>query len=251
MPATLDAALASAAQLGPFFTLVPFEARDSDQTWWPLDALPAEVLTRQLAATGGFLGIADTIVGVNPHARLDPASRRRGRPLLPAARHRRTARLRARADGGTRRPQLPAGGSAPAQPQRDSPTARPACAASRACRPARRLGAGRSARAVHRRADRDRAHPGADPRRQRVLRTRRCRPAHRAARCQPAGARTGRPHGPASSLCCRGPASLALAARPAPVTTISGVATAASSTASRAAPAEPLPEPLHSGLRRL
>jgi hypothetical protein len=59
VPATLDAALASAAQLGPFFTLVPLEARDGDQTWWPLDSLPPEVLTRQLTATGGFLGIAE------------------------------------------------------------------------------------------------------------------------------------------------------------------------------------------------
>jgi hypothetical protein len=52
----LDNALASAAQLGPFFTVVPFAQRDTEQAWWPLDALPESVLTAQLAATSGFLG---------------------------------------------------------------------------------------------------------------------------------------------------------------------------------------------------
>jgi hypothetical protein len=55
--ATLDDALASTAQLGPFFTITPFAGRDSEQTWWPLDALPAKALTAQLKATSGFLGI--------------------------------------------------------------------------------------------------------------------------------------------------------------------------------------------------
>jgi hypothetical protein len=60
VPATLDDALASAAQLGPFFTIAPLRSRDAEQAWWPLDALPADVLTRQLAATSGFLGTGDS-----------------------------------------------------------------------------------------------------------------------------------------------------------------------------------------------
>ena len=60
MPPTLDDALASAAQLGPFFTIAPLRSRDAEQAWWPLNTLPADVLTRQLAATSGFLGTGDS-----------------------------------------------------------------------------------------------------------------------------------------------------------------------------------------------
>jgi hypothetical protein len=56
VPVTLDDALASAGQLGPFFTVIPFGARDTDQPWWPLSELPASALNRQLTATAGFLG---------------------------------------------------------------------------------------------------------------------------------------------------------------------------------------------------
>jgi hypothetical protein len=59
VPATLDDALTSAAQLGPFFTITPWADRDPEQTWWPLNALPTHALTAQLEATSGFLGIDD------------------------------------------------------------------------------------------------------------------------------------------------------------------------------------------------
>jgi hypothetical protein len=59
VPATIDEALASAAQLGPFFTIEPHATRDLEQTWWPLADLPEAVLEKQLQVTSAFLGSSE------------------------------------------------------------------------------------------------------------------------------------------------------------------------------------------------